>query len=219
MKSRKKNYNHKHIELSILDGRNGFKVFTKDLMWKELPGSGRMGVRVFTNIKLCSLLQREAQPELLNFRGKCTDLRDFMSITISTQGHEVHNEGGIHIQGGICRRWFGKAVPGESRRATCILQKVKRNPTRGMAHWVLSLYWKFCRIPLSPLQTLAFHSMIFHTICNSLNYTTLLVVILCDTQLYLAAVHNGTTQLRARREKPGVCSDFSWKSVEFGAIQ
>lgn len=60
IKGRKKPYNHKHIHLSICDRRNGFNVFTKDSIWKNPSGSGRMDVGVFTNIKPCKFVAEQS---------------------------------------------------------------------------------------------------------------------------------------------------------------
>lgn len=151
----------------------------EEWVWGSLPTSSR-----------ASLLQSKAQPERLNFGGKRTDLRDLWILTSPRRVGEwlilmvlqCIMRGDTCLRG-ICGRWFGKAVPGGGQHLS---PRSREKPHRDMARWALSLYTNkadFCRTPLSPLWTVAFHSVIFHTVCNSLKYTTPIVVILCDTQL------------------------------------
>lgn len=81
---------------------------------------------------------------------------------------------GEYVSDGSGRQHLGK---GGGQRASS--SKATETHT-GMAQWAPFIYRNkvdFCRIPLPRLWTLAFRSVIFHTICNSLNYTNPLVVI------------------------------------------
>lgn len=89
---------------------------------------------------------------------------------------------GEYVVGGLGSLYLPSiTASGERRRATCsqefrmkggrLLQKRERSHG-GMALWTLSLYLNkvdSCRTPLSPLWTLAFHSMIFHIYLNHCN--------------------------------------------------
>lgn len=122
---------------------------------------------------------------------------------------------GIHVQEGICSGWFGKAVPRERRRATCVLQTVERNPT-GVRPSGLSPFIQI-KLIFAGFLCLRCGRWPFTAWFSTQNVTLLIVrppswlncvTLNCDRPLFIAGQHSFGTEGKTW-EKPQFVPDFS----------
>lgn len=92
----------------VLIGEMGVYIFTNSwITWKNQSESGRIGVEVFTNIKLCKFVADLSTIWTFELQGKMSRLNRLTSIDFSAQSGlkatfsdlTMHHAGRIHVEG------------------------------------------------------------------------------------------------------------------------